>query len=181
MPDIAREAKFMGSVTALSMHEMQNILAIIRESAGLMGDILRVNAKVDFMNGAAFSFDTSWVLPKEFEAIVNQGLRIVGTRGVFECDSQDRGTRSCIGGEGMATYNNNFKRETVDRRGRRVLRGYGVESIEDFAGNVAFLKSGGRLADLGGIWASGRDGLETTRIAVAVHESLAAGRPVRLR
>lgn len=48
MPDIAREAKFMGSVTALSMHEMQNILAIIRESAGLMGDILRVNAKVDF-------------------------------------------------------------------------------------------------------------------------------------
>lgn len=48
MPEIAREAKFMGSVTALSMHEMQNILAIIRESAGLMGDILRVNAKVDF-------------------------------------------------------------------------------------------------------------------------------------
>ncbi len=140
-----------------------------------------VNAKVDFANGAAFSFDTSWVLPKEFEAIVNQGLRIVGTRGVFECDSQDRGTRSCIGGEGMATYNNNFKRESVDRRGRRVLRGYGVESIEDFAGNVAFLKSGGRLADLGGIWASGQDGLETTRIAVAIHESLAAGRPVRLR
>jgi hypothetical protein len=30
------------------MHEMQNILAIIRESAGLMGDILKVNAKVDF-------------------------------------------------------------------------------------------------------------------------------------
>ena len=140
-----------------------------------------VNAKVDFVSGAAFSFDTSWILPKEFEAIVNQGLRIVGTKGVFECDSQDRGTRSCIGGEGMATYNNNFKREIVDRQGRRVLRGYGVESIEDFAENVAFLKAGGRLADLGGIWASGEDGLETTRIAVAVHESLAAGRPVRLR
>ena len=140
-----------------------------------------VNAKVDFMNGAAFSFDTSWVLPEEFEAIVNQGLRIVGTKGVFECDSQDRGTRSCIGGEGMATYNNNFKRETVDRQGRRILRGYGIESIEDFAGNVAVLKAGGRLADLKGIWASGEDGLEATRIAVAVHESLAAGRPVRLR
>jgi predicted dehydrogenase len=140
-----------------------------------------VNAKVDFVNGAAFSFDTSWILPKEFEAIVNQGLRIVGTNGVFECDSQDRGTRSCIGGEGMATYNNNFKREAVDRTGRRVLRGYGVESIEDFAGNVAFLKAGGRLADLGGVWASGKDGLETTRIAVAVHESLATGQAVRLR
>jgi len=48
MPEIAQEAKFMGAVTALSMHEMQNVLAIIRESAGLIGDILKVNAKVDF-------------------------------------------------------------------------------------------------------------------------------------
>lgn len=48
MPDIAPEARFMGTVTALSMHEMQNILAIIRESAGLMGDILKVNARVEF-------------------------------------------------------------------------------------------------------------------------------------
>jgi hypothetical protein len=48
MPEVAQEARFMGAVTALSMHEMQNILAIIRESAGLMGDILKVNARVDF-------------------------------------------------------------------------------------------------------------------------------------
>lgn len=48
MPEIAPEARFMGTVTALTMHEMQNILAIIRESAGLMGDILKVNARVDF-------------------------------------------------------------------------------------------------------------------------------------
>ncbi|NLW81943.1 MAG: hypothetical protein GXY42_09770 [Desulfovibrionales bacterium] len=48
MTDIAGEARFMGAVTALTMHEMQNILAIIRESAGLMGDILKVNARVDF-------------------------------------------------------------------------------------------------------------------------------------
>jgi predicted dehydrogenase len=140
-----------------------------------------INAKVDFENGAAFAFDTSWVLPAGFEAVVNQGIRIVGTKGLFECDSQDRGTRSCIAGEGMATYNNSFKRESIDRRGRKVLGGYGIESIEDFAGNVAFLAKGGRLADLKGVWASGEDGLEATRIAVAVHESLESGRVVRLR
>jgi predicted dehydrogenase len=140
-----------------------------------------VNAKIEFESGAAFAFDTSWVLPKGFEAIVNQGLRIVGTKGVFECDSQDRGTRSCLDGEGMATYNNNFKRESIDRQGRKILRGYGIESIEDFAGNVAFLKSGGRIEDLEGVWASGDDGLEVTRIAVAVHESLATGQIVQLR
>jgi hypothetical protein len=81
----------------------------------------------------------------------------------------------------MATYNNNFKRESVDRSGRKIYRGYGVESIEDFAGNAAFLAAGGRLEALKGIWASGEDGLEVTRIAVAVHESLATGRVVRLR
>lgn len=48
MPEISNDARFMGAVTAQSMHEMQNILAIIRESAGLMGDILKVNSRVDF-------------------------------------------------------------------------------------------------------------------------------------
>ena len=48
MSEVSQDARFMGSVTAQSMHEMQNILAIIRESAGLMGDILKVNARVDF-------------------------------------------------------------------------------------------------------------------------------------
>ena len=36
----------MGTMTAMTTHELQNILAIIRESAGLLGDILEVNAKV---------------------------------------------------------------------------------------------------------------------------------------
>lgn len=48
MSPVAHEAKFMGAVTALTMHEMQNILAIIRESAGLLGDVLKINAHVDF-------------------------------------------------------------------------------------------------------------------------------------
>ena len=48
MPEIPKEARFMGTVTAQTMHEMQNILAIIRESAGLIGDILKVNSRVDF-------------------------------------------------------------------------------------------------------------------------------------
>ena len=48
MLEISQDARFMGTVTAQSMHEMQNILAIIRESAGLIGDILKVNSRVDF-------------------------------------------------------------------------------------------------------------------------------------
>ncbi len=39
-------AQAMGAMTTMTTHELQNILAIIRESAGLMGDILEVNANV---------------------------------------------------------------------------------------------------------------------------------------
>lgn len=140
-----------------------------------------INAKVEFENGSTFMFDTSWILPKSFEAVVNQELRIVGTKGVLECDSQYRGMRSCLTSEGMSTYNNNFRRDGVDKQGRRLAKGYGIESIEDFAYNVAFLKSGGQISELQGCWASGRDGLEVTRIAVAIHQSISTGKVVELR
>ena len=140
-----------------------------------------VCAKVNFVNGVSFTFDTSWVLPMGFEAVVNQGVRFVGTKGVFECDSQDRGSRSCIKDEGMATYNNNFKREGVDKFGRKHMGGYGIDSIEDFAYNVAFLKSGGKISEIPGCWASGEDGLEVTKMAVAIHESVKTGQVINLR
>jgi len=140
-----------------------------------------ISAKVDFENGAAFNFDVSWVLPRGFEAIVNQEIRVVGTKGVFEIDSQDRGARSCVVDEGMRTYNNNFLREQKDKYGRTVYRGYGAESIEDFAYNVALLKDGRTLDDLAGTYPSGEDGREVTRIAVAVHESVSTGQVITLR
>ncbi len=140
-----------------------------------------INAKVEFENGVSFNFDTSWILPKSFEAIVNQEVRIVGTKGIIECDSQYRGMRSCVTGEGMSTYNNNFRRDGIDKMGRRLAKGYGIESIEDFAYNVTHLKKGGRISELNGCWASGRDGLEVTKIAVAIHESANTGKIVELR
>lgn len=42
-----REALFMGMVTASASHEMQNVLAIIRESAGLMGDLITMGRASD--------------------------------------------------------------------------------------------------------------------------------------
>lgn len=48
-----REARFMGTVTAMAMHDMQNVLAIVRESAGLMGDLLRINKDVPFKHREA--------------------------------------------------------------------------------------------------------------------------------
>lgn len=140
-----------------------------------------VSALVEFENGAVVSFDTSWILPRSFEGIVNQEIRLVGTRGVWEIDSQYRGSRSCFEGEGMKSYNNNFLREITDKQGRTIYKGYGIESIEDFVHNVQAIKDGKTLADLAGTYPSGEDGLEVTKIAAAVHESAATGKLVDIQ
>ncbi len=72
------------------------------------------------------------------------------------------------------THNLNFMRERVDKQGRVIFDGYGIESIADFARNVNVLLEGGTLADLGA-YPSGIDGLEATKIAAGVHESLETG------
>jgi predicted dehydrogenase len=137
-----------------------------------------IQTHVEFENGAGVCFETSWILPREFEAVVNQGLRLVGTKGVWEVDTQDRGSRSCAAGQGMKTWNSNFLRERFDSRGRPWFRGYGAESIEDFAHNVSFLLEGGELSELSGRHATGADGLEVTKMAVAAHHSIETGSPV---
>jgi len=149
-----------------------------RKLAGLGIDTYdSVQAQVEFANGAVVTFDTSWILPDRFEAIVNQGIRLVGTEGIMEVDSQDRGARSCFAAAGMQTHNLGFLRETTDRHGNTAWLGYGIESIADFANNVAFLKDGGTLENLRGVFATGADGLAVTRIACAAEESLRTGQP----
>ena len=130
-----------------------------------------ISAKVEFANGSTVAFDTSWILPYEFEAIVNQGIRLVGTKGLLECDSQDRGTITCCVDQGMMTHNQSFLRQRFDKQGREIFEGYGMDSIADFAHNVNVLLDGGSLDDLGG-YPSGYDGLQATKLASAVHESL---------
>ncbi len=138
-----------------------------------------ISAKVEFDNGATIMFDTSWIMPDPFEAIVNQGIRMVGTEGMLECDSQDRGTITCTYDEGMATHNKSFLRERLDKQGREIFDGYGMESIADFALNVNVLLDGGTMDDLGD-YAGGYDGLEATRIGVGVHQSIETGELVDL-
>lgn len=140
-----------------------------------------ITATVEFANGATVTFDTSWVLPEGFPAIVNQGIRLVGTRGALECDSQDRGTWTyCEGDKPVAqTHNRSFLRMRLDRQGREMWEGYGIQSIADFAYNVNHILDGADLSSLGG-YASGEEGLEATRIAAGVHESLESGQMVEL-
>jgi len=141
-----------------------------------------VSAMVEFENGVVVTFDTSWILPEKFEAIVNQGLRLVGENGIIECDSQDRGTRVCFEQEGGMTYNLGFLSEGKDKFGRTRIYGYGIESIADFVYNLEYLQQGGTPESLkNSISGLGEDGIEATKIAVAVHRSIETGKLVELR
>jgi len=139
-----------------------------------------IEAHIVFENGASFTVQSSWILPKKFEAIVNQGIRIVGAEGIIEVDSQNRGGESCFAGEGMATYNLGFFKEDKDKAGNTLYSGYGIESIQDFALNVEHLLNSGTMADIEGKYAGPDDGLEVTKIAVGVHKSLDEGRIIDL-
>ncbi|MEW6358759.1 MAG: Gfo/Idh/MocA family oxidoreductase [Planctomycetota bacterium] len=139
-----------------------------------------IQAKILFESGASFTVDSSWIMPDGFEAIVNQGIRVVGTEGMMEVDSQNRGAESCFADGGMQTHNLGFFKERKTKAGEPFFSGYGIESIQDFAFNVAHVLNGGKLRDIKGTFADGTDGLEVTKIAVAVHKSIETGRTVKL-
>ncbi len=136
-----------------------------------------VSAKVVFENNVSVNFDVCWILPEKFESIVNQSIRFVGTEGIIECDTQDRGTRACSSEKGMETYNVGFIFETKDVEGKTIYKGYGIESINDFVYNILRLKRTEDFEQLkkNSISAFGEDGLEVTKIAVAINESLETG------
>lgn len=132
-----------------------------------------IQAKVEFENGAVINFDNSWIIPKEFENIVNQGLRLIGTEGIYEIDGQNRGLERCIKGDtGIRTPNPYFDLEDQDIEKNTIYKGYKFDSIINFVNNIYFIKNGGKINDLKGRYPDGEDGREATKIAQAIHKSI---------
>ncbi len=135
---------------------------------------------IEFSRGTTATINVCWILPESFETPVNQGIRIIGTEGALEVDTQDRGFR--LWGEKKPETHNLFAHFALQTaRGRKIESGYYVDGVLDFFQNVHFLKKGGSLSDMD--WEaipSGFDGLKATEIAFAVEESLKKGEIIRL-
>jgi predicted dehydrogenase len=134
-----------------------------------------MSATIVFRNGANFSVDASWILPDGFEAIVNQAIRVVGTEGIFEVDSQDRGAGACLKKQTQKSYNLGVYSERKTPDGRIEYGGYGIQSIMEFGGLLNHVLNGGKAADLAGMYADASDGFEVSKIAVGAHMSAEAG------
>ena len=139
-----------------------------------------IQMAVEFEGGAHLTVHTSWVHPETFEAPINQGIRLVGSEGMMEIDSQDRGARGCFAEGGMATFNMGFLAERRGPGHRPIYTGYGIESIESFVDNVNHLRSGGRLSDLAGRYPCPEEGVAVTAVLAAAHRSLETGQAVML-
>ncbi|WP_010106280.1 Gfo/Idh/MocA family oxidoreductase [Verminephrobacter aporrectodeae] len=141
-----------------------------------------VNARVEFANGASFSFDLSWILPTGFPSIVNQQIRMVGEEGVVEVDSQDRGMFSCYADVPESLVINAFGAQEYEHPvwGAQV-QGYTFASMIRFVELLRAMQSGVlTLDELKGKYPDGEDALVSTRIGEAVDRSMACGEWISL-
>jgi D-galacturonate reductase len=102
---------------------------------------------------AAFDIHTSWVTPDNFPGYVEQEVQFRFDNGVWNCHSRKRGVELTIEGstpfKRKTTMNNHYNGTFVEPWGERSQRGYGIEVIERFAREAAYVEFGGPSGDRG--------------------------------
>jgi len=100
---------------------------------------------------AAFDIHTSWVTPDNFPGYVEQEVQFRFDNGVWNGHSRKRGVECTIEGrtphERKITLNNHYNGAFLEPWGERAQRGYGVEVLERFAREVAFVEFGGAIGE----------------------------------
>jgi len=96
---------------------------------------------------AAFDIHTSWVTPDNFPGYVEQEVQFRFDNGVWNGHSRKRGVELTVEGRTphdlKTTINNHYNGSFLEPWGERSRRGYGIEVIERFAREVAFVELGG--------------------------------------
>jgi D-galacturonate reductase len=96
---------------------------------------------------AAFDIHTSWVTPDNFPGYVEQEVQFRFDNGVWNSHSRRRGVECTIEDRTphstKININNHYNGTFLEPDGVRTQRGYGVEVLEKFAREVAFVEFGG--------------------------------------
>lgn len=99
---------------------------------------------------AAFDIHTSWVTPDNFPGYVEQEVQFRFDNGLWNGHSRKRGVECTVEGLTPITMknsmNNHYNGRFLEPWGERSQRGYGVEVIERFAREVAYVEHGGAPA-----------------------------------
>lgn len=96
---------------------------------------------------AAFDIHTSWVTPDNFPGYVEQEVQFRFDNGVWNAHQRKRGVELTVEnrtpGELKNTPNYHYNGTFLEPWGERLQRGYGIEVIERFFQEVAFVEFGG--------------------------------------
>ena len=96
---------------------------------------------------AAFDIHTSWVTPDNFPGYVDQEVQFRFDNGVWNAHQRKRGVEVTVEGrtpgELKITPNHHYNGTFVEPWGERSQRGYGIEIIQQFFEEVAYVDFGG--------------------------------------
>lgn len=96
---------------------------------------------------AAFDIHTSWVTPDNFPGYVEQEVQFRFDNGLWNGHSRKRGVELTVEGrtphELKTTINNHYNGSFLEPWNDRSRRGYGIEVIERFVREVAYVEAGG--------------------------------------
>lgn len=126
---------------------------IVGPKHGTTWDSTQLRLIYEYADGreAAFDIHTSWVTPDNFPGYVEQEVQFRFDNGIWNGHSRKRGVECTVEGQTPLTLkntiNNHYNAQFLEPWGERTQRGYGVEVLERFAREVAWLEFGGTPAD----------------------------------
>ncbi len=141
---------------------------------------------------AAFDIHTSWVTPDNFPGYVEQEVQFRFDNGVWNAHQRKRGVEVTVEGrtphEIKITPNHHYNGTFVEPWGQRSQRGYGIEILQRFFEEVAFVEFGGsasqrpqRLEQMRGLTyndlSADRNTVAVVQAMEAILQQHAAGRP----
>lgn len=143
---------------------------------------LRMVYEYDSGRDAAFDIHTSWVTPDNFPGYVEQEVQFRFDNGVWNGHSRKRGVELTVEGETplarKITLNNHYNGTFLEPWGERSQRGYGIEVLERFARELAYVKFAGPASDaprrLAEVQALSYNDLAADRQCVAAIQALEA-------
>ncbi len=143
---------------------------------------MRMVYEYDDGREAAFDIHTSWVTPDNFPGYVEQEVQFRFDNGVWNGHSRKRGVELTVEGQTptklKTTINTHYNGTFVEPWGERSQRGYGIEVIERFVREVAFVEfagsSSGRAERLAQMRKLSYNDLASDRQVVAAVQALEA-------
>lgn len=122
---------------------------LVGDKQGPTWDSCQLRMVYEYESGrdAAFDIHTSWVTPDNFPGYVEQEVQFRFDNGVWNGHSRKRGVECTVEGRTpftlKTTMNNHYNGTFVEPWGERSQRGYGVEVLERFVREAAFVEHGG--------------------------------------